>query len=118
MIGKKTKKKVLRFATLVLLCSFVIPFTVVQAKPNNVTIEFETAFLGILGIDEMSTDIYGVNRYVNMITLSSIATVDCPLQGEFLRTITSYVKPFEFGLGIWYNAFEGTYNGEEASFEG
>jgi len=103
---------------LALLCSFIIPFTASHARPNNVIMEFDTLFLGIGGFDEISTDIYGVNHYVNMITYSTIATEDCPLQGDFTRIITSYVKPFEYGLGIWHNSFVGTYNGEEASFEG
>jgi hypothetical protein len=94
-----------------------MPSLNIQARPNNVIIDFQTQFLGIVSIEEMSQDVYGANRYI-LTTENQIATEDCPLQGLFTQYISSYVCPGKGGLGIWYNSFEGTYNGEEASFEG
>ena len=118
VIKMKVGKKTLLLGLILLLSSFVVPGLNTQARPNHVIINFQVGFLGFESIEEMSTDIYGVNRFI-ITTLQPIVTEDCPLQGLFTRYINSYVYPAgAVSIGIWYNAFEGTYNGEEASFEG
>lgn len=114
----KVGKKTIYLGLILLLSSFVVPILNTQARPNHVVIDFETEFLGFISIDEMliGHPVYGYNRF-KITTLAQIAGDDCPLQGTFIRYINSYVYSLA-SIGVWYNSFEGTYNGEEASFEG